>query len=153
MVLCQETLNGKINVSFGNLEGVYVVNARTAVMVVHPFQEVIVRRYNSINAVCLGIVPKRQKAYTDAERKLHTATDLNVSASVGGILGGSVAADPLLKYLSGRTAMFKKQIEIEKKDFFMKLLEKMFSMETFVDRLKIPLEYVKGFQYYVVENE
>ena len=35
----------------------------------------------------------------------------------------------------------------------MKLLEKMFSWEHFVERLKIPEEYVKGFEYYAVEND
>jgi hypothetical protein len=35
----------------------------------------------------------------------------------------------------------------------MKLLENMFSIEHFVERLKIPAEYVKGFEYYAVENE
>ena len=29
----------------------------------------------------------------------------------------------------------------------------MFSLEHFVDRLKIPVDYVKGFEYYAVEND
>lgn len=35
----------------------------------------------------------------------------------------------------------------------MRLLESMFTIDHFVDRLKIPLEYVKGFKYYAVEND
>ena len=35
----------------------------------------------------------------------------------------------------------------------MKLLENMFSLDHFVNRLKIPNEYVKGFEYYAVEND
>jgi hypothetical protein len=35
----------------------------------------------------------------------------------------------------------------------MKLLERMFSIDHFVNRLQIPLEYVKGFEYYAVEND
>lgn len=118
-------------------------------MVMHQLQEVVVKNYSGINAVSLGIIPSGQKSYTEAERKLHTATDLD--AHVG--LGGSVSMDPLLNALSGRSAMLKKEVAVEKKEFFMKLLERMFTLDHFVDRLKIPLEYVKGFEYYAVEND
>lgn len=118
-------------------------------MIMHQLQEVVIRNYSGINAVALGIIPSGQKTYTEAERKLHTATDLD--AHVG--LGGSVSADPLLNMFSGRTAMLKKEVAVEKKEFFMKLLERMFTLEHFIDRLKIPLEYVKGFEYYAVDND
>lgn len=118
-------------------------------VIMHQLQEVVVRNYNGINAVALGIIPSGQKTYTEAERKLHTATDLD--AHVG--LGGSVSVDPLLNFFSGRTAMLKKEVAVEKKEFFMKLLERMFSLDHFIDRLKIPAEYVKGFEYYAVEND
>lgn len=126
-------------------------------MLMNQLQEVIVKRYDHINAESLGIVPYGQKAYTQAERKLRTATDLNPkgSSSTEGRLeaGGSISADPLFNFMSGRTAMLKKELAVEKKEAFMKLLEKMFTLEHFVDRLKIPLEYVKGFEYYAVEND
>lgn len=35
----------------------------------------------------------------------------------------------------------------------MKLLENMFSLDHFIDRLKIPADYVKGFEYYAIEND
>ncbi|MBF4466588.1 hypothetical protein [Flavobacterium sp. LC2016-12] len=191
-------VNGKIVSNTNDLEGVYVVNAQTEVMVttaadgsfsimakpgdtlvfssiqfkenrvlltnenftdlnfivklslvMHQLQEVIVRRYDNINAVSLGIVPSNQKTYTEAERKLRTATDLD--AHVG--LGGSISLDPILNVFSGRSAMLKKEVAVEKKEFFMKLLENMFSLDHFVNRLKIPSEYVKGFEYYAVEND
>lgn len=122
-------------------------------LVVHQLQEVIVRNYNNINAVSLGIIPQGQKKYTEAERKLHTATALNPTANAGTMVGGSISADPLLNFLSGRTAMLKKEVAIEKKEFFMKLLESMFTLDHFVNRLEIPAQYVKGFEYYVVDND
>lgn len=122
-------------------------------LVVHQLQEVIVRNYNNINAVSLGIIPEGQKSYTEAERKLHTATALNPTANAGTMAGGSISADPLLNFLSGRTAMLKKEVAVEKKEFFMKLLESMFSPDHFVNRLSIPAEYVKGFEYYAVDND
>lgn len=122
-------------------------------LVVHQLQEVIVRNYNNINAVSLGIIPQGQKSYTEAERKLHTATALNPTANAGTMAGGSISADPLLNFLSGRTAMLKKEVAVEKKEFFMKLLESMFTPDHFVNRLSIPAEYVKGFEYYAVDND
>lgn len=121
--------------------------------VIHQLQEVIIKRYDNINAVALGIVPSGQKTYTQAERRLQTATGLNATASAGSMAGGSVSVDPLLNFLSGRTAMLKKELAVEKKETFMRLLENMFTIDHFVDRLKIPLEYVKGFEYYAVEND
>ncbi len=198
----RSVINGKIKANTNDLEGVYVVNAKTEEMtttdasgafsilakpddtlvfssiqfkesrvllaaenftdlnftvklslVMHQLQEVVVRRYDNINAVSLGIVPAGQKTYTEAERKLHTGTALNPEASTSGMAGGSISADPMFNFFSGRTAMLKKEVEVEKKEFFMKLLEKMFSLEHFVERLQIPLEYVKGFEYYAVEND
>ncbi|QDW20244.1 hypothetical protein [Flavobacterium sp. KBS0721] len=122
-------------------------------VVMHQLQEVVIKNYNGINAVALGIIPGNQKTYTEAERKLHTATALNATANAGSMAGGSVSADPLLNFLSGRTAMLKKELAVEKKEFFLKLLERMFTLEHFIDRLKIPAEYVKGFEYYAVEND
>ncbi|MEL1253197.1 carboxypeptidase-like regulatory domain-containing protein [Flavobacterium sp. DGU38] len=122
-------------------------------LLMHQLQEVIIKRYDNINAVALGVIPSGQKSYTEAERKLRTATALNPTANAGTMAGGSISADPLLNFFSGRTAMLKKEVAVEKKEFFMKLLENMFPLDHFVDRLKIPLEYVKGFEYYVVEND
>lgn len=202
IVLGQNTFNGKIIVNAGDVEGVYVVNARTEVMtitnvsgdfsiqakvgdtlvfssiqfketrivlteenfldlnftvklnpVIHQLQEVIIKRYDNINSVALGIIPGGQKSYTQAERRLQTATGLNATASAGSMAGGSVSVDPLLNFLSGRTAMLKKELAVEKKEAFMRILENMFTIDHFVNRLKIPLEYVKGFEYYAVEND
>ena len=68
-------------------------------------------------------------------------------------MGGSVSADPLLNWISGRTKMLKKGLAVEKKEFYLTQLENMFSDDYLISKLKIPAEYVKGFVYYVVENE
>lgn len=121
--------------------------------IMNQLKEVIVRRgFDNINAVSLGIIPKGQKTYTIAERKLYTATDLNASASLSGMAGGSISADPLLNFISGRTRMLKKQLEVEKKESYLKQLENLFDVDHFVTKLKIPSEYVKGFEYFAVEN-
>lgn len=122
-------------------------------LVMYQLQEVVIKRYDNINAENLGIIPAGHRKFTAAERKLETATALNATANAGGMVGGSVSADPLLNFFSGRTAMLKKEVAVEKKEFFMRLLENMFSLDHFIDRLKIPAEYVKGFEYYAIEND
>lgn len=118
---------------------------------VHQLNEVIVR--NGINAVSMGIIPQGQRFYTPAERRLNTANNLNASANVGTMMGGSISADPLLNWISGRTKMLKKDVAVEKKEMYLKQLENMFSTDFYISKLKIPSEYVKGFEYYAVENE
>ena len=119
--------------------------------VINQLNEVIVR--NGINAVSMGIIPHGQRVYTPAERRLNTANNLNASANVGTMMGGSISADPLLNWISGRTKMLKKGVAVEKKEMYLRQLENMFSTDFYVNKLKIPSEYVKGFEYYAVENE
>lgn len=69
------------------------------------------------------------------------------------MVGGFIFVDFIFNFLLGCMVMLKKEVVVEKKEFFMKFLEKMFMLDYFVDKLKIFVEYVKGFEYYVVENE
>ncbi len=112
-------------------------------------KEVAVRRYDNINAVSLGIISKNQKKYTVAERRLKTANDPELQLG----LNTSFSADPLLNLLSGRTAMLKKELEVEKKEFYLKQLHNMFTENHYAKTLKIPSDYIKGFEYYIVENQ
>ncbi|MFV8344819.1 hypothetical protein [Flavobacterium sp. ZB4P13] len=100
--------------------------------------EVIVNE-SSITAESLGIIPYGQKKYTPAERKLYTAT------SGGGI-------DGLLNAISGRKAMLKKEIVIEKKEQLLARIEVLFEDEYYIETLKIPTDYIKDFQYYCIDD-
>ena len=111
--------------------------------------EVQVYNYKNINAVALGIIPKGQKSYTPAERRLKSATGLD--AQIG--LNTSLTIDPLFNLLSGRTASLLKQVEVERKELMIEKIENMYQHEYFVDRLKIPEDHVKGFLFYLVENK
>jgi hypothetical protein len=123
----------------------YVINVEAKVI---PLEEVEVKTYPNINAVSLGILQKPAKVYTPAERKLKTASDLD--GKIG--FGGSMSLDPLLNALRGRTAMLKKELTVEKKEFLLKKIEYMFPEEYFLGNLKIPKEYLRGFWYYAVED-
>lgn len=99
--------------------------------------EVIINKDAKINAENLGIIPHGQIKLTQQERKLYSSS--------GGILG-------LYSRLSGEREMLKKNVEVEKKELLMKKLEFMFNDEYYIKRLKIPEEFIRGFQYYCVEN-
>jgi len=101
--------------------------------------EVAIIQYKNINAVALGIVPANQKTYTPAERKVRTATT--------GLL------DPLINFASGRTKMLKNEVAVERKEQLQIETSDYYDSEYMTKALNIPLEYVDGFLFYVVENE
>ncbi|WP_245891677.1 hypothetical protein [Flavobacterium faecale] len=103
-----------------------------------PLDEVVIQE-SAISAESLGIIPANQKKYTAAERKLYTAT------SGGGI-------DGLLNTISGRKAMLKKEIIVESKETAFNRLIYLFEDDYYINKLKIPLDYIKGFQFYCVED-
>lgn len=111
-------------------------------------KEVLVYQYKNINAVALGIIPKGQRSYTPAERRLKAATGYD--ARIG--LNTSLSIDPLLNMFSGRAAMLRKELEVERKEMLIKQIANLFDEDYFLIRLKIPREYIKGFQFYIVEN-
>lgn len=115
-------------------------------------KEVIVNGHPEINAVSLGISPKGIKHYTPAERKLKTAGDFKPIQLLG-ILGGSLPIDPILNAISGRTSMLKKELEVEKKEHLLEKTDLLFENDYYIKTLKIPADYIKGFQYYCIENE
>lgn len=119
---------------------------------VHALDEVMVMRYDNLDAYSLGIVQKKPKSYTPAERRLQTAGDLKPVHFLG-LLGGSMPVDPIINAITGRTAMLKKQIEVEKKEYLIDAIAEMYEEKYFIDTLKIPSDYLKGFLYYLVEND
>ncbi len=113
--------------------------------------EVIVNKHSEINAVSLGISPKGIVHRTQMERRLYTAGNFKPIHLLS-LLGGSLEVDPILNAINGRTAMLKKIIEHEKKEHLLVLFGSLFDDTYFTKELKIPLGYIKGFQYYCVED-
>lgn len=101
-------------------------------------KEVIVNENANITAENLGIIPYGQKKYTPAERKVYTAT--------------STSVDKLLNAISGRTSMLKKEVNVEKKEALFRKLEYLFEENYYTDRLKIPVDDIKGFQLFCVDD-
>ncbi|WP_230392515.1 carboxypeptidase-like regulatory domain-containing protein [Flavobacterium sp. LC2016-01] len=101
-------------------------------------KEVVVNENPQITTQNLGIVPYGQKTYTPAERKVYTAT--------------STSIDKILNKISGRTAMLKKEVVVEKKEMLFRKLEYLFEENYYTDRLKIPIDDIKGFQLFCVDD-
>jgi hypothetical protein len=112
--------------------------------IMNDLNEVVIRRYDSINAISFRIVAADQRSYTVAERKYATASSGRLNP---------MGLDPLLNFISGRTTMLKKELKVEKKEFYLGQLDYIFDKNHFVNKLNIPLAYVKGFEYYAVGNE
>lgn len=104
---------------------------------VHELEELIIVDYSHINAESLGLVPKGQKQYTPAEKRVFTAKN---------------GVDGLFNALSGRTAMLKKAAETAKKEELMEKINYIYTEEELVSKFNIPKEYVRGFVYFVVED-
>ncbi len=106
-------------------------------LLANELDEVKVNEHAGINAQNLGI-PTATRTYTPAERKVRTATT--------GLL------DPLFNKLSGRTKMLKKQALVEKNERLLLKLDGLYEDKYYTDVLKIPNDYIGGFQYYIVED-
>lgn len=110
--------------------------------------EVVITEYSNINAVDLGILSKPAKVYTPAERKLKTATDLNLSIGFGAIF----SLDPIINAISGRTKNLKNELKVEQRELLIKELQNLYEDDYYTNTLKIPSEYLKAFQFYAVED-
>lgn len=106
-------------------------------------KEVIVNAHQEITAESLGIIPYGQKKYTPAERKYVTAASMKMNP---------MGLDPLINLLSGRTAMLKKELSVEKKEQLLAKIDALFEDKYYVETLKIPADYIRGFQYYCIEK-
>ena len=103
----------------------------------YELEEVVVEG-STINSVSLGIVPKDQKQYTAAEKKLFTAED---------------GTDAIFNAISGRSKMLKKAVETEKKAGVIEYLNGLYTDEEIIEEFKIPAENVQGFLFYAAENK
>jgi len=107
-------------------------------------EEVIINKHPEITAVSLGISPKGIKKFTPAERRLATAASMKMNP---------MGLDPLINLLSGRTKMLEKELEVEKKERLLAYISALFEDEYYTKTLKIPANYIKGFQYYCIEKK
>lgn len=107
----------------------------------------------SISTKSLGIVPKNIKEYTPAERKLKTAGDFRWYSPILIPFGG-MDVDGLLNKISGRTAMLKKELKLEKFETNYDKLNALFpEQDFFTQTLYIPADSISGFLVFASENQ
>lgn len=117
----------------------------------YELEEVVID--NRITSESLGLVPKGQKQYTPAERRLKAAGDMTPTWLAGpGSIGGAVPFDPIINALTGRTRMLKNALETERKEALKEKIAGIYSEDKFIDELRIPKEYVEGFVFYLIED-
>lgn len=126
----------------------------------HPYKVEVEPKANELNEVVIvdmnpekmGLVPKGQKQYTPAERRLKTASEFKPDFLF--LLGGGISMplDPVINAITGRTKMLKKNLAIEKKEFAIDKINGIYTAEQIINQLKVPPELVNGFIYYAVED-
>lgn len=118
----------------------------------YELEEVVIE--NKITSESLGLVPKGQKRYTPAERRLKAASDMQPTWLAGlGSVGGAVPFDPIINALTGRTRMLKTALETERKEMLKDKIAGLYSEDELINEYHIPEEYVQGFMFYLIEDE
>lgn len=105
----------------------------------HEIEKVMITKTN-LTAESLGLVPKGQKKYTVAERRLHAGTS---GFGIGGLINA----------ITGETKILKRNVETERKQMLMDKILSIFDTEIFTETLKIPKENLNGFLFYLVEQK
>ena len=114
-------------------------------------KEVEVVKYESINAVSLGIIPKEMKTFSQYERRLATAGDFKPIHLLS-LLGGSLQVDPIINAISGRTKRMKQGVIREKKQNNFEFLETNYT-DFVLNQMNLKEEEVGLFFSYLVENK
>lgn len=109
-------------------------------------------KINYINSESLGIVPKGQKQYTVAERRLKTASEFKPSLMFFLMGGVSLPLDPIINAISGRTKMMKKNLATEGREFSIEGINDIYTPAQITEKLHVPEELVNGFIFYAVED-
>ncbi len=117
----------------------------------YELEEVEINKYKNIDAESLGLVPKGQKQYTVAERRLKTAGEFKPIMLLG-IIAGGMPLDPVINAITGRTKMLKKALATERKELMIEKVNGLYTEAEIMSEFGIPEEYVNGFIFHIVED-
>ncbi|MXN91246.1 hypothetical protein GR160_08390 [Flavobacterium sp. Sd200] len=110
----------------------------------HELNELVIIDYSHINSESLGLVPANQERFSPQERRLATASGSRMNP---------LGLDPLINAFSGRTGILMNAADTEKKENLMEKINYIYTEDELVNKFKIPLDYVQGFIFYIVENK
>lgn len=117
----------------------------------YELDEVVITKYNAINAVALRIVPKGVAVYTVAERRNRLASSMSPYLNKE-MTGGFVPIDPVYNLINGKSASMKRALKTEKKEMAIDKINGIFNEDEITELFKIPKEYVQGFLFYLAED-
>jgi len=113
--------------------------------------EVIVTEYTKINAQDLRIIDYKPRVYSPAERKLRATQIKTIDLiNFNSVL---IPLDPLLYWVTGRTKLLKGELAIEKKELLLKKLDNWNEIVFYLHELKIPIENLDGFKFFIIYDE
>lgn len=118
---------------------------------VNVLDDITVTEYKSITPESLRIIPSGMKIKTPVERRLYTAGKFKWYSPLLIPLGG-MDVDGMINAISGRTAMLKKELEIEKKTFLIDEIKLDYDKKYLIEKLNIPEDYAEGFYFYLVDQ-
>lgn len=113
-------------------------------------REVVVDETSEINAVSLGIIPKKIKKLSVNERRLKTAGDFKPKHLLG-VIGGGLSFDAILNAINGRTKKLKRNVDIEKKQRNIAFLE-MHYMEYLKEEMELTDQEAQMLIGFVIED-
>lgn len=111
-------------------------------------ESVEINAYNDINAVSLGIISHAVPQYTHLEKKLKTASNLDLRMGIGITGGVSMSLDPIINAFTGKTKMLKNLVTMEREDYRVNYLSGLFDEDFFTQNLLIPKDNISEFKYY-----
>lgn len=133
-----------------------IINKNIAIILepkINELDEVILKQFPNINAQNLGIINYSPKKITPVESKLNHSADL--SPQVGLFTGeGGIAFnfDAIINKLNGNKKMWKKELQIEKKEKTLTFLNENYDDRYFINQLKIKENHISSFKYFVIED-
>lgn len=116
----------------------------------YQLDEVVINQ-QGITSESLGIIPRGQKKYTPAERKLYTAGDFKPIHLLQ-IIGGNMPLDPILNAINGRTKMLKQAVATENKEIAIAYINGLYTNNEITEQFNVPDTLVEGFLHYAVED-
>ena len=99
--------------------------------------EIIIKKNSEINSFSAGIFRKKIKEPSKKERQL-------------GIRNGGT--DGIINAINGKTSLARKELVFEKKLDLLEKTKNLFEDVFYIEKLKIPNQYIKGFQYYCIDD-
>lgn len=115
--------------------------------------EIVINKDKKLSAESLGIIPKGQAAYTNAERRVEAQAKVKVfTDTMNSNLNAAIQTDGFINRLTGRRKALKANLETERKEGIIANLNNLYTQDEITQEYKIPKEYVNGFMFYVAED-